>query len=335
MKIKMWLKAMQVMPRLDRDEWDTLDLVSRWLIATRAAVFPMTMISALLGGFFAYRDQMFDGLVLFFVVLGLTLAHATNNLINDVTDHLKGVDQGNYFRNQYGPQTLESGFLTMRQMAGYIACTGGLALVVGAYLVYLKGGLVLHLFGLGVFFVLFYTFPLKFFGLGEVAVIIVWGPLMVGGTYYVITGLWDWSVVLAGLPHALGATAVIFGKHIDKLSADQAKRIRTLPVLLGERASRRAVIAMLISQYALVAYLVLTGYLHFATLIIFGALGTLSLAVKMYKAPRPEAPPAEYPPDVWPLWFVAVAFLHTRRFGGLYMLGLLVGLLLEGSRSFM
>jgi 1,4-dihydroxy-2-naphthoate octaprenyltransferase len=183
MNIKMWLKAMQVMPRLSRDEWDGLDIVSRWLIATRAAVFPMTTISALLGGFFAYRDQMFDGLVLTLVVLGLTFAHATNNLINDVTDHLKGVDQGNYFRAQYGPQPLENGFLTMNQMMKYIAFTGGVALFIGAYLIYLKGGLVLHLFAAGVFFVLFYTFPLKFFGLGEVAVIIVWGPLMVGGTY--------------------------------------------------------------------------------------------------------------------------------------------------------
>jgi 1,4-dihydroxy-2-naphthoate octaprenyltransferase len=135
------------------------------------------------------------------------------------------------------------------------------------------------------------------------------------------------------MPHALGATAVIFGKHIDKLSADSEKKIRTLPVLLGEKLSRFSVVMMLISQYALVCYLVLTGYLHLSALIVFGAIGALSLALKMYQSPRPEAPPDNYPPNVWPLWFVAVAFLHTRRFGGLYMLGLLLGLLLEGTRS--
>ena len=63
---------------------------------------------------------------------------------------------------------------------------------------------------------LFYTWPLKYIGLGELAVIIVWGPLMIGGGYYVITGQWSWKVVLASLPYALGPTTVIFGKHIDK-----------------------------------------------------------------------------------------------------------------------
>jgi 1,4-dihydroxy-2-naphthoate octaprenyltransferase len=43
------------------------------------------------------------------------------------------------------------------------------------------------------FFVLFYTWPLKYIGLGEIAVLIVWGPLMIGGGYFV------WSAVLTGL----------------------------------------------------------------------------------------------------------------------------------------
>ena len=47
---------------------------------------------------------------------------------------------------------------------------------------------------------LFYTWPLKYIGLGEIAVLLVWGPLMIGGGYFVITGVWDWNVVLAGLP---------------------------------------------------------------------------------------------------------------------------------------
>ena len=62
----------------------------------------------------------------------------------------------------------------------------------------------------GAFFVLFYTFPLKYIGLGEVAVLLVWGPLMVGGAYHVITGRWDWQVALASLPYALGTTTVLF-----------------------------------------------------------------------------------------------------------------------------
>jgi 1,4-dihydroxy-2-naphthoate octaprenyltransferase len=66
----------------------------------------------------------------------------------------------------------------------------------------LAGGLPLWL---PVSFVLFYTWPSNN-ALGELAVLIVWGPLMIGGGYYVITGAWDWWVVLASLPYALGVT---------------------------------------------------------------------------------------------------------------------------------
>jgi 1,4-dihydroxy-2-naphthoate octaprenyltransferase len=72
-------------------------------------------------------------------------------------------------------------------------------------LIYLRGGLTLILLGMGAFFVLFYTFPLKYIALGEIAVLVVWGPLMVGGGYYEITGIWDWNVVIASLPYACRA----------------------------------------------------------------------------------------------------------------------------------
>ena len=57
--------------------------------------------------------------------------------------------------------------------------------------------LALALMAAGAFFVLFYTWPLKYIGLGELAVIIVWGPLMVGGGYFVVTGDWSWQAALA------------------------------------------------------------------------------------------------------------------------------------------
>ena len=64
--------------------------------------------------------------------------------------------------------------------------------------------------------------------------LVVWGPLMIGGGYFVMAQQWSWNVVLASLPYVLGVTTVIFGKHIDKLREDKAKGIHTLPVILGE-----------------------------------------------------------------------------------------------------
>lgn len=326
LNIAMWGKALTVMPRIDKAEWDRLDLVSRWLIATRSAVIVMTLTSAAFAGLLAIKDDVFDGLLFLLVTLGLCLAHATNNLLNDLTDHWKGVDAGNYFRTQYGPQTVEEGFLSVRQMLTYAAITGAAALAVGVYLVILRGEIVLILLACGAFFVLFYTFPLKYIGLGEPAVLVVWGPLMVGGGYYVMSGVWSNDVAVASLAYALGPTAVLFGKHIDKLEADQAKGIRTLPVILGERLSRAAVVAMLLAQYAVVIGLVMTGYFGWPVLLCLAAVPSLRRVFQVYGAPRPDGPPADLPDGVWPLWYVAVAFWYTRRFGLFFVAGLLIDL---------
>ncbi len=322
MNVAMWGKALRVIPRVDKDEWNSLDVVSRWLIATRSAVLVMTFNAAAIAGLLAARDGRFHLVPWLMVTIGLLFAHATNNLVNDLTDHAKGVDKDNYFRAQYGPQPLEHGLLTWNQMLTYIAVTGAIALAAGLYLVATRGQATLALLGIGAFFVLFYTWPLKYIGLGELAVILVWGPLMVGGGYYVIAGDWNWPVIVASLPCALAATTVLFGKHIDKLQADEAKGIRTMPVLLGETNARWATIGMLTLQYLLVFWLVGTGKFSWLLLAVLGAAGWYWNSLQVYSQPRPAAPPAEYPPNVWPLWYAAFAFQHTRRFGLLFLAGL-------------
>ena len=80
--------------------------------------------------------------------------------------------------------------MTKRQHLTYFAITAFLALLCGLYLIFIRGNdpVIWILLGLGAFFVLFYTWPLKYIAMGELAVLIVWGPLMIGGGYYVLTG---------------------------------------------------------------------------------------------------------------------------------------------------
>ena len=322
----MWVQALRVIPRISRDEWDRLDVISRWLIAARGAVLVITFISAGIAGLLAARDGRFDPLLWTLTTLALLLAHATNNLVNDWTDYRRGVDRNNYFRTQYGPHPLESGLMTSRGLLTYAAASGALALAIGAYLVAVRGPLALALLAAGAFFVLFYTYPLKYIGLGEFAVLIVWGPLMIGGAYFVTTGVWDNNVALAGLPYAPGATGVIFGKHVDKYGEDKVKGIHTLPVIIGERSARYAMMIMLLLQYALVAYLVAVSFFTPLLLIVFLAVPKLLPTLRILRSPRPAAPPADYPERVWPGWFVAYAFVHNRRWGSLFLLGLVLEL---------
>ena len=115
---------------VSKDEWAQLDIVSRWLISTRAAVLIMTFISAALAGLFALRDGAFQFLPWLALTLGLILAHAANNIFNDYTDFVRGVDKDNYFRTIYGAQPIASGLMTKRQHLTYFAVTGILALVI-------------------------------------------------------------------------------------------------------------------------------------------------------------------------------------------------------------
>jgi 1,4-dihydroxy-2-naphthoate octaprenyltransferase len=329
MNFAMWRKALNVIPEVSKPEWDRLDVISKWLISTRAAVLIMTFISAALAGLFAWRDGSFSFLPWLALTLGLILAHASNNIFNDYTDFVRGVDKDNYYRNIYGAQPVASGLMTKRQHLTYFVVTVLIALALGLYLASYTGFSTTTwiLIGLGAFFLLFYTWPLKGMALGEIAVLIVWGPLMIGGGYYVLTQQWSWNVVIASLPYVLGVTTVIFGKHIDKLDMDEVKGIHTLPVVIGEKASRYAVLAMMIAPYLFTFYLIAVKFFTPVMLIVLLALPSCLQIYPVFLQPKPKTRPEGS--RGWPLYFVGYAFYNNRKFGSLFMFGLLIDVVLR------
>ena len=100
-----------------------LDTVGKWLVITRAAVFPMTIWSGLIGGLLAVAAAPVAGGgavdygLLALAVVGLVLAHAANNMINDYFDTTGGIDTDDYVRALYAPHPILSGWVTKRQLA--------------------------------------------------------------------------------------------------------------------------------------------------------------------------------------------------------------------------
>ncbi len=327
--VKMWIKALKVIPQINKEEWNKLDIFSRWLIASRGAVFVMTAIAACIGGLLAYRYGNFSLSIFICTLLGLVLAHATNNMLNDYVDSKKGIDKNNYYRAMYGPHPLEHGLLSKKQFRVYILFTGILALLSGIFITYEVGLSTLWFFGLGLFFLLFYTWPLKYFGLGELSVVFVWRPLMVGGTYFVVSnGHWNNWVALISLVYALGPTTVLLGKHSDKLKEDRAKNVKTLPVIIGEKASRYTVIVLFLLQYAFILLLVVKYHFGIALLLVFLSIPKFIETTKIFLQPRPEKAPENSKDTGWPLYLVAHAFNFNRRFGLLFLLGLIIELVI-------
>ena len=312
--IPSWGEILTRMPRLEVQDWQAMGLLKRWFVATRSAVFIMTLVSAGLGIAFAAEIGPINSLNALLALLGLTLAHATNNLLNDWVDFRKGVDKDNYFRTQYGPQPLESGLLSESALLGYVLLTGTAAFCCGLWLVLRTDVITLYLMLAGAFFVIFYTWPLKYIGLGEPAVWLVWGPLMVLGSCYVAGGSVSESAVWFSIIYGLGPTTVLLGKHTDKLDEDRAKAIHTLPVLLGEQASRWLTIGCWLLQYAGISLAVVLGVFGWPFLLVWLALPKLFSAIRIFRQPRPQQAPDDFPAGVWPLYLVAVAFAHNRAF---------------------
>src|SRR5438132_1933896 len=301
-----------------------IDAVSRWLLITRACVFPMTLTSGLIGGVLAATIAPAPNWGYFaLALLGLVIAHATNNMINDYFDTIGGVDTEAYIRTQYAPHPLFSGLISKRGLVATIAALNLADLCIGLALLRAQGWPVAAFALAGLFISVFYVAPplkLKHHGLGEPGVFLVWGPLMIGGTYYVTAGALPAWVWLASVPYALAVTTVLIGKHVDKYEQDEARGIHTLPVLLGKDFSLRLNQGAMVAFYAIVLGLVVSGYLGVGVLIVAAALPRLRQVLRAYSQPKPAAPPPGY--RVWPLWYVSLAFYHNKLAGRLFVLGL-------------
>lgn len=330
----MWKQALSSLVKMDSvEEWGKLDVVSKWLIATRSGVTIVTLYTCAIGGILAWRDGFVHIIPWIIITLGLFIAHGTNNLLNDYTDFSRGIDSENYFRTQYGVHPLVQGFWTKKQQLTWFAVSGILAVLSGVFaLIYTHFSLeVILLFLFGALVLLFYTWPLKHIGLGELCIFLIWGPIMAAGVYLVMArGMVDsvWPAALAAVPFGLSVVSINIGKHIDKSAEDRVKKVGTLPVIIGEKAARYVNMAVIVLIYLVILYLVfVTHYFTPVLLIVFLAGKRALYAVGVHTKPRPTEPPKEWP--AWPTWFAGFAFYHNRLFSNLLLLGMIVDVVLR------
>jgi 1,4-dihydroxy-2-naphthoate polyprenyltransferase len=330
-----------------------MDPVSKWLIITRACVFSMTLISAGIGAMLAALAKNFSLGVFLLVALGLTLAHAANNMVNDLFDYWQGTDTPDYPRANYAPHPILGGLVSIPGLIAAILICNLADLAIAIYLYTLRGLPILYFAVAGLLTSVFYVAPplkLKYRGFGELAIFVIWGPLMIAGTYFALAGSAPLSVWVNSVPYGLAVTAVLMGKHLDKQEKDRAKGVRTLPVALGDRRARLLTQLMILAFYLATAVLAGHGDLPWPTLLVIISLPKAVRINSILSLPAPatpkeafalaeevippdlkakfdpDAPPESYP--LWPLWYVAWGVWWVRTAGGLLVGGLLLGLLI-------
>ena len=330
----MWRTALWKLVKMDKkEEWDRLDVFSKWFIATRSAVTTVTIYACIISGLLCIRDGYFSFIPWLIITLGLFIAHGTNNLLNDYVDYDRGIDKDNYFRTQYGVHPLVQNFWDKGVQIRWFVISGVLATLSGIFALFYTNfsPIVIGLFAFGAIILLFYTWPLKYFGLGELAIFLIWGPIMIAGVYIVMAKGWTdnvWNVILAGIPFGLSVASINIGKHIDKMVDDKKKGVGTMPVRVGEKAARIINIAALFLIYIVIIYLVfIPQYFTPVMLIVLLAWKRLLKATNVLSKPHPTEAPVGWP--AWPTYFSAFCFSHNRLFGGLFILGLIIDTLLR------
>ena len=311
-----------------------VDPVSRWLVLTRACVQPMTLTAAAVAGLLSVHTPRFNSLLFALAATGIVLAHAANNLMNDLFDLDTGSDTADYPRALYAPHPVLSGMITRTGLLRAAVIVNVVDLGILVVLAILRGPWVVAFALAGFVISAGYAAPplrLKSRGLGEPGVFLVWGPLMVGGTYYAAVGRLPWHVVADTIPYALLCTAVLMGKHLDKLPWDAPKRVGTIPVLIGEGRARTLTRAMMLGFYLSLIGLAASGAISAWALVGLVGVTRLVPVWRVFSRPKPNGPPPEYPDyPIWPLWFTAAAFVHARRAGALFVLGLVLAAFLPG-----
>lgn len=313
----------------------TLDPIARFLYSARSVILVISFQAALIAGLLALTDRRFAPLPFALLVLGYVVLHAISNLSNDYFGARRGHDTDDSPRRRYTVHPVLSGAVSSGLLVRGLIVLAVLATAIGAYFVWLRGWPAVWLVVAGAVLLWAYDAApraLKELGLGEIAAFVVWGPLMVAGGYFVLSGSFSWGVLLAAVPYGLGVMSILVGKHIDQRQFDAGKHQRTLPVVLGERRARALNRAAVVGMYVFVAAGVVVGALTPFALIVVLAAPRARRAVRVMSAPAPAEPPAGY--VGWPLWYHRVCLVHNRAFGWLYILGLAAGAMLPATRLF-
>lgn len=224
-------------------------------------------------------------------ILGIVLLHAGANVINDYFDYRNRIDTtevpGSYATEG---RVLIQKRLEPRQVLGLGLVLFGLSLPIGIYLTIVRGLPVMVLGVLGFLTGLFYTarpIALKYVALGEPAVFLMFGPLMVTGAYYVQRSEFAGQAVWVSIPVGVLVALILLANNIRDIQFDGGVGIRTLATLLGKSSAVRFYALLVAGVYGVTALLVVLGQLSpwaFLTLL------SLPLAFKLVKSLRTEVP---------------------------------------------
>jgi len=234
----------------------------KWRVATRPFALPASTMSVIFGTVLAATigNARFNVTYFLAAFFGMACLHTGSNLLNDVFDFKKGIDQqvnpvsGAVVRGWISPgEALKGGLLFL-----------GVGTLTGLYLVS-RVGLPIFWIGLiGVLIGVLYTWgplPLKFNALGDLAVFLNFGILGSLGAWTVQAGYFSWTPVIWAVPMSLLVVGILHANNWRDIASDAGGGIQTVASVLGDRRSETYYRFLLLFPFAFILLVIMLTWL--------------------------------------------------------------------------
>ncbi len=266
-------------------------VIWKYILVTRPWSFTMSLISVTVGTLLAAEEGPISGSWFTVTAVGIMLFHAAANVINDYFDTLYRIDQPDSPTVKYRPQPILSGMLTPRQVLWEAVILFSLTFAIGIATALIRSYHVLWIGIIGMLTSIFYTAgPVKFKyrALGEFAVFMMWGPLMVEGAYAVQRQALSVKALYMSIPFGILVALVIFANNMRDIDYDSRQKVKTLSILLGSRRSYVLFAGMITAAYAYVVGMMALGIMSLWGFLIFLSLPKAVSLLRTFRRKIPD-----------------------------------------------
>ena len=250
----------------------TFSTWNSWVLAIRPRTLPAAAAGVVMGSALAWQDGFFRFDAFIVCLLVALLLQIGSNLANDVFDFERGTDTA----ERLGPtRVTQAGLLTPAQVKYGMAVVFGLAAILGLYLAWLGGWVIIILGLAAILSAIAYTggpFPLGYYGLGDIFVFLFFGLAAVAGTYYLHAGIVSSAAWWMTIPPGLIITAILVVNNLRDLENDRKAGKHTLAVRFGEGGTKVQYVICMVVAYLILIPVVLSGILPPLSLLAWASL---------------------------------------------------------------
>ncbi|WP_414661658.1 1,4-dihydroxy-2-naphthoate polyprenyltransferase [Horticoccus sp. 23ND18S-11] len=259
-----------------------------WISSARPRTLPAAFAPVLVGAALAWHDGVFRAAAALLCLGFALLVQIGTNFANDYYDFMRGADTA----ARVGPRrAVAAGLIAPATMKRAMWGVFAAAFIVGLGLVAWGGPWLVAVGVASILCGIAYTggpFPLAYHGLGDVFVVIFFGFVAVGGTYFVQAGQLTANALLAGLPVGLLAANILVVNNYRDVETDAKANKRTLVVRLGRTAARAQFIGSLLIAFALPLVFLSRGFRAWCLLpLLLAPLGWIH-AVRLRESKTPS-----------------------------------------------